>query len=123
MTTEGERFARALAVRDAAALKAVLAGDVDFAALTPGRHWTASDPAEIVDDIVLGQWFGPGRRIVELCSVRTGRVAGCRHVAYRLRVRRDDVDHLVEQQAYYTARDGEIVWLRVLCSGYRSLRG
>jgi hypothetical protein len=55
MTTEGERFARALAARDAAAMRAVLAGQVDFAALTPGRHWTGTDPAEIVDDVIFGR--------------------------------------------------------------------
>jgi hypothetical protein len=55
--------------------------------------------------------------------VTTGRFADCRHVTYRLRVRRDGVDHLVEQQAYYTARNDEIVWLRILCSGYRPLTG
>ncbi|RSD09364.1 hypothetical protein [Amycolatopsis eburnea] len=122
-TTLGEQFARALAARDAAALHGVLADRVDFAALTPGRHWTASDPAEIVGDVVLGRWFGAADRIRELCSVTTGRVADREHVAYRLRVHRDGTDHLVEQQAYYTVRDGGIDWLRVLCSGYRPLPG
>ncbi|MGW5714676.1 hypothetical protein ACWEVP_00815 [Amycolatopsis sp. NPDC003865] len=123
MTTAGEKFAHALAARDSAGLHAVLAGEVDFAALTPGRHWSATDPAEIVDDVILGRWFGPGRTIHELCSVTTGRVADCEHVTYRLRVGRDGADHLVEQQAYYTAQNGEIGWLRVLCSGYRALSG
>lgn len=123
MTTEGEEFARALAARDSTGLRAVLAREVDFAGLTPGRHWTATDPAEIVDDVIFGHWFGSGRTILELCSVTTGRVADCGHVTYRLRVERDGVDHLVEQQAYYTARDGEIGWLRVLCSGYRPIAG
>lgn len=121
MTTAGEQFAHALAARDSAGLRAVLAGEVDFAALTPGRHWSATDPAEIVDDVILGRWFGPGRTIRELCSVTTGRVADCEHVTYRLRVELDGVDHLVEQQAYYTVQNGEIGWLRVLCSGYRAL--
>jgi hypothetical protein len=26
---------------------------------------------------------------------------------------------VVEQQAYYTERDGQITWMRVLCSGFR----
>ncbi|MCR6489082.1 hypothetical protein M8542_40275 [Amycolatopsis sp. OK19-0408] len=121
MTTAGERFAHALAARDSAGLRAVLAGEVDFAALTPSRHWLATDPAEIVDDVVFGRWFGPGREILELCSVTTARVADCEHVTYRLLVRRDGLDHLVEQQAYYTTCDGTIDWLRVLCSGYRIL--
>jgi hypothetical protein len=116
--TEGELFARALAAQDSPALRAMLASSVDFAALTPGRHWTASSAAE-VDEIVLGQWFGPGRRILSLCSVSSDEVADCRRVGYRLLVQRDGVDHLVEQQAFYTVRGGVIDWLRVLCSGYR----
>ncbi|TDP94943.1 hypothetical protein [Labedaea rhizosphaerae] len=116
--TEGELFARALAAQDSAALQATLAPSIDFAALTPGRHWTGTSPTE-VDEIILGRWFGPGRRIVSLCSVSSDAVADCRRVGYRLLVQRDGLDHLVEQQAFYTTRGGVIDWLRVLCSGYR----
>ena len=118
MSDEGERFARALAAQDSLALKGVLAEHVDFAALTPGRNWASGDAAEVVDDIVLGPWFGPGRS-VELVSVATEQVADCRCVAYRLRVRKDGADHLVEQHAFYTARDDRIDWMRLVCSGYR----
>lgn len=117
--TAGERFAHAIAAQDPVALRAVLADRVDFAGLTPGRPWSATDPAEVVDEIILGRWFGPGRRVLELCSVTTDQVADCHHVGYRLLVRRDGVDHLVDQQAFYTASGGAIDWLRVLCSGYR----
>jgi hypothetical protein len=54
--------------------------------------------------------------------VTNDQVADCHHVAYRMVVRRDGVDHLVEQQAFYTASGGSIDWLRVLCSGYRAVR-
>jgi hypothetical protein len=30
-----------------------------------------------------------------------------------------DGPHLVEQQAYYSATDGRISWMRVICSGFR----
>lgn len=121
MTTEGERFANAIAAQDPAALRAVLAEQIDFTALTPGHNWSATDSAAVVDDIVLGPWFGPGREIMELCAVTTGQVADTQQVGYRMRVRRDGVDHLVEQQAYYTARDGRIDSIRILCSGYRPM--
>ncbi|HEX5401540.1 MAG TPA: hypothetical protein VFX16_04475 [Pseudonocardiaceae bacterium] len=117
-TIAGERFANAVAAQDPAALRAVLADHVDFAALTPGGHWTATGPAE-VDDIVLGHWFAPDRRIVELSSVTTAEVADCQHVGYRLLVQRDGADHVVEQQAFYTVLDGGIDWIRIVCSGYR----
>ena len=101
-------------------MRATLADEIDFAALTPARPWSGSSASE-VGEIILGRWFGPGRRIVELCSVTMDQVVDCRHVGYRLLVRRDGVDHLVDQQAFYTARDGSIDWLRILCSGYRAV--
>ena len=119
--TAGERFARALAVKDRAALRALLADPVDFQALTPGRHWQASEPGEIVDEIILGRWFDPGDQILRLESFSEGRLPGREHVSYRLRVRNAGGDHLVEQQAYYDAHGGRITWMRVLCSGYRPL--
>ena len=41
METAGETFARAIAAKDAAALRAVLSDPLDFQALTPGRHFRA----------------------------------------------------------------------------------
>jgi len=115
----GERFARALAAKDSAALRALLADPIDFQALTPGRHWQASTGSQVVGEIILGRWFGTGDHIQELLSVTTGRVSGREHVVYRLRVRRSGSDHLVEQQAYYSTDGERIAWMRVLCSGYQ----
>jgi hypothetical protein len=117
----GERFARAVAAKDAAALRAVLADPIDFAALTPGRHWQASAPGEVVDEIVLGKWFKPSDDIRGLESLSASQLPGREHVSYLLRVRNADGDHLVEQQAYYNTDGARITWMRVLCSGYRPL--
>jgi hypothetical protein len=122
----GEEFVRALAGKDGAALRAVLADPIDFAALTPGRHWTASTPEEVVIEIILGKWFGPGDEIVGVESAGGGSLPDREHLSYRLRVRSDGQDYLVEQQAYYnTAADPrgveQINWLRVLCSGYLAI--
>jgi hypothetical protein len=121
VTSPGERFARALAAKDSAALRQVLADRIDFQALTPGRSWQAPDGIQVADDIVLGHWFGADAEITELCSVASGQVADRDHVTYRLRVRRSGVDYLVEQQAYYDSEpaSGQITWMRILCSGYR----
>jgi hypothetical protein len=119
--TAGERFARALAAKDSAALCALLADPVDFQALTPGRHWQAGTGRQAVEEIILARWFGPGDEITELCSVISGRVLDREHVAYRVRVRREGRDYLVEQQAYYRAEGPRITWMRVLCSGYQLL--
>jgi hypothetical protein len=119
MMTAGERFAQALAAKDSAALCALLADVVDFQALTPGRHWRATTGRQVTEEIILGQWFGPGDDIADLCSVRSGQVADREHVAYRMRVRRSGSDYLVEQQAYYNTEGGHITWMRILCSGYQ----
>ena len=118
-TAPGEKFARAVAAKDRAALRTLLADPIDFRALTPGRYWEATTPRQVAEDIILGQWFENADHIQELCSVTTDRICDRQHVAYRLRVRNLEGDFLVEQQAYYTADDGKIDWMRILCSGYR----
>ena len=59
MTAAGERFARAVAAKDADALAATLADGIDFQALTPRRHWQAVSPREVADEIVLGMLVRP----------------------------------------------------------------
>jgi hypothetical protein len=120
METAGETFALAIAAKDEAALRAVLADTIDFQALTPGQHFLAGTATEVAAEIILGRWFAPAR-IDELCSVAVGEVSGRGHVAYRLRVHAWDGDYLIEQQAYYdtAAGSGRIGWMRLLCSGYR----
>ena len=121
MTTAGERFAQALGRKDQDALRELLADPIDFQALTPGRHWQAATARQVAEEIILGQWFDAGDDILELCSVATGQVVDCEHVAYRLRVRTAGRDYLVEQQAYYRTDGPRITWMRVLCSGYQAL--
>lgn len=121
--TAGERFAHALAAKDATAFRALLADPIDFQALTPGRHWQASSPGEVVGDVVLGRWFGAGDDIEALESLSTARLPGREHVSYLLRIRNADGQHLVEQQAYYNTDGGRITWMRILCSGYQKLSG
>jgi len=115
----GEQFAHALAVKDARRMTSLLASPVDFQALTPGRHWQSSVPEDVVGAIILGVWFGPTDDIRELRSVSTGQVADREHVTYRVGVRRDGQDFVVEQQAYYSSDGDRITWIRLLCSGYR----
>ena len=119
MTAAGERFARAVAAKDADALAATLADGIDFQALTPRRHWQAVSPRVVTDEIVLGMWFGPDATITGLAGLTTGEVGGRQHVAYRLQVTRDGLGYLVEQQAYYDTEAGQISWMRILCAGYR----
>ena len=115
----GEQFAQALAAKDSERMRALLADPIDFQALTPGRHWQATSPEKAVDDIILGVWFGEHDDIRQLRAVSTGQVADRERVSYRLAVRRDGTEYVVEQQAYYSADGERINWIRMLCSGYR----
>src|SRR5262249_32352227 len=97
----GERFARAIAAKDAPAPLEVLAPEVDFRAMTPGRFWEAASPKEIVDDVILGRWFEPSDHIDALEAVESETVADRERVVYRFHVTNADGSFLVEQSAYY----------------------
>jgi hypothetical protein len=114
----GEQFARCLAAKDAAGLKALLRSEVDFRALTPGKAWEGTDASSIVDDTILGTWFADDRRIVELVSVQSDRVEHLERVGYRFRVTKPDGDFIIEQQAYLKAERDQITWLRIMCTGF-----
>jgi hypothetical protein len=111
-----------VAAKDATGLRALLAPDVDFRGLTPGRPWEASDVPGVVD-VVFGSWFEPSDRIVATQDVQDGEdVADTRAVSYRFRVQNADGTYLVEQHAYYRCdADDRIDYLRVLCSGFRAV--
>jgi hypothetical protein len=117
----GERFARELALKDAAELKALLGSDVDFRAMTPNRFWESNDVDVIVDETILGTWFPPPRRIVETLAVETGSIGSLERVAYRFLIDRPDGQFTIEQQAYYTTDGTTISWMRLMCSGFRPL--
>lgn len=120
MTTLGVQLAAAIAAKDEVALRAVVADELDFKGLTPGRLWEGAS----CDDLVaaLGHWFEPQDHVDDLEQVLEGTpVADTSQVTYRLRLTTPDGPHLVEQQAYYRADDRGITYLRVLCSGFRPL--
>jgi hypothetical protein len=115
----GERFARAIAAKDAPALLALLAPRIDFRAMTPSRFWEADSSGQLVDEVILGTWFGPTDRIEAIEGIENGEVADRERVGYCFRVANDDGVFLVEQQAYLGVGDEGITWLRIMCSGFR----
>ena len=118
-TPIGRRFAEALANKDFDAVERLLDPDVDFRGLTPNRAWGATGAAAVVSE-VLRRWLEESDHIDELLSVDAGEpVADCERVSYRFRGHNGEGEFVVEQQAYFTERDGQIVWMRVLCSGFR----
>ncbi|MGZ7036187.1 MAG: hypothetical protein ACXVIQ_13320 [Ilumatobacteraceae bacterium] len=114
----GERFARALADKDAAGLKGLLRSDVDFRAMTPGRFWEATDIDVIVDDTMLGTWFEPQRKITEVLAIESDSLGEMDRVGYRFKVERPEGAFVIEPQAYYETDGEKISWLRIMCSGF-----
>lgn len=55
----------------------------------------------------------------ELETLESDAFADRERVGYRFSVNNSDGRFLVEQQAYLEERDGQIGWMRVVCSGFR----
>jgi hypothetical protein len=118
--TLGTDFARALAVKDSARLLELMHPEIDFRGLTPNRNWEANG-RDAVLSILLGQWFEDTDDIDALEELESDAFSDRQRVGYRFSVTNPDGRHLVEQQAYLAARDGQIEWMRVVCSGFRPL--
>lgn len=119
MSGIGEDFAKAVAAKDTGAFDRLLAADVDFKGLTPGRIWEATGPGGVAS-VFFDNWFEPSDTIEALVDIKSGDdVADTHHTSYRLNLLNDAGEHVAEQQAYYRITDGRISHLRVLCSGFR----
>jgi ketosteroid isomerase-like protein len=118
----GVEFAEAFAAKDYERLGALLHQEVDFRALTPNRSWEAQGPDQVVSE-VLRDWIDDLGQVEELEPVESGTVANCQRVGYRIRGSDAEGPYVIEQQAYFEERDGQIAWIRVLCSGQRTPRG
>jgi hypothetical protein len=117
-STLGRAFAEALGRKDFARVTALLDPQIDFRGLTPRRAWEASDAATAVSE-VLRMWFEDSDELEQVVMIDSDSFADRNRVAYRFHGHNPDGPFVVEQQAYYTERDGRIDWMRVLCSGFR----
>jgi SnoaL-like domain len=115
--TLGPAFAAALARRDFAEIGELLHPEVEFRALTPRRAWAPEGRAEAIE--VLRTWFGDAE-IEELSQLESVAFADRRRVGYRFTGTESAAPFVVEQQAYYSERDGRIDWIRIVCSGFRA---
>lgn len=114
----GEEFARSLAVKDFDRVKALMHPEIDFRGLTPSRDWEAHGPEAVVADVLV-EWFEDCDEIEALEALESDAFADRERVGYRFSVSNPKGRFLVEQQAYLSARDGRIGWMRVVCSGFR----
>jgi hypothetical protein len=117
-TTLAADFPCAFADKDSGRMLELLHPEVDFRALTPNRFWEAGDPDAVVD-ILFGECLEDSDEVEALEAVEGDSVADRERVGYRLSVNNPDGRFLVEQQAYLSTRDGQIDWMRVVCSGFR----
>jgi hypothetical protein len=116
--TLGADFARALAAKDSSRLLGLMHPEIDFRGMTPSRSWEANDRDAVVS-VLLRHWFEEADEIEALERLESDNFADRQRVGYRFSVSNADGRYLVEQQAYLSARDGQIEWMRVLCSGFR----
>lgn len=117
-TDLGREFVAALAEKDFDRLLDLFHPEIDFRGMTPRKFWEAGNADTVVSDI-LRSWFEESDEIVSLDAVEVGAVADCERVGYRFTVTNPEGRFLVEQQSYLTERDGQIGWMRVMCSGFR----
>jgi len=117
-STVGREFAEALARKDGDRVIELLDPEVDFRGLTPRRAWEAASAQAFVAE-VLPRWFEDSDHVDELTHFDAGGFADRNSITYGFRGHNDDGPFVVEQQAYFTERDGRIDWIRVLCSGFR----
>lgn len=116
--TLGAEFARALAAKDLSRMLDLMHPEIDFRGMTPSRTWEANDPDAVIT-VLLRKWFEDKDEIESLEWLETDGFADRERVGYRFSVSNPDGRFLVEQQAYLSARDEQIDWMRVLCSGFR----
>lgn len=113
----GPAFAHALAARDFDKLRSLLDPEVEFRALTPRRSWEADGDSPTVD--LFRNWFDDATVIEQVDQVDLDAVGDRQHLVYRFSGHDDDAPFVIEQQVYFTERDGRIDWMRMMCSGFR----
>ena len=116
----GVQMVRAIAAKDTTRLRSLFSTPVTFRGITPKRFWDAETAVEVVDEIMLGSWFDPGTSVTEVIALDTGTVADVQRVSFRLAVElASGRPAVVEQVAFYSAADGLITDMRLVCSGFR----
>ncbi len=121
-STVAGAFAEAIVARDFAAARGLLHPAIDFRAMTPKRVWEADDPAGVEE--VLRTWLAdPDEDVAAVEAVERATVADTERAGWRVRGTGPDGAFTFEQQAFMRERDGQIGFLRIMCSGKRPLGG
>lgn len=114
-------FVDAILARDLSRACGLLHPAIDFRAMTPKRVWEAEGPAGVEE--VLRAWFEhPERDVERVEPTEPASVEDTLRVGWRVHGSDAGGRFLYEQQAFVRERDGQIVWLRVMCSGPRPVQ-
>ena len=121
MTTAESGLASALVdailARDVTRAVALLHPDVSFRAMTPNRFWEAEGAAGV--EAIFREWFeDPDEEIHEIEATEPVSLERSVRIGWLVRVSDADGPHIFEQQAYVREREGQIEWMRVMCSGW-----
>ncbi len=111
-------FVDAILARDFSRARDLLHPAIDFRAMTPKRVWEADDPAGV--EKVLRAWFEhPERDVERVEPTEPDSIADTTRVGWRVHGSGTDGPFVYEQQAYLREDGGQVIWLRVMCSGPR----
>lgn len=113
-----QRFVDAIVSKDREALMDLMAPRVRMRGIAPGRTWDSDDACVLVDDVLLGDFFGPETEILELTWSRTGQVQDVNSASYQLRMLKDGVHLVCETHTFFDVVAGRIHALHLLCSGF-----
>jgi hypothetical protein len=117
-TTAGAEFATAFAGKDAGRMRELLHPDIDFRGMTPNRIWEASG-RDAVLEVLFANWLDDNDHVESVDRIEGDTIVDRERVGYRVSVTNPEGRFLFEQQAYLSTRDGQIDWIRVVCSGLR----
>jgi hypothetical protein len=96
---------------------ALLHPEVSFRAMTPNRFWEAEGAAGV--EAIFRQWFeDPDEEVHGIEATEPVSIVETMRVGWLVRISDADGPHVFEQQAYVRERDGQIDWMRVMCSGW-----
>jgi hypothetical protein len=108
----------AILARDFPRARGLLHPDIDFRAMTPSRVWEADGPAGVEE--VLRTWLDdPDEEIASVEPTGSTAVEDTVRVGWLVHGSDANGPFTFEQQAYVREHDGQVGWLRVMCSGAR----
>jgi hypothetical protein len=110
-------FVDAIVARDIGRAVSLLHPEIDFRAMTPNRVWEAKAPEGV--ETILRQWFeDPDEDVHEMQATEPVSIEDTMRLGWLVHISDADGPHVFEQQAYVRERDGQVAWLRVMCSGW-----